>query len=136
VSLLWARFFALVTYADMNLVVQTIGGAFLVSAGESAFEAVLTKRLRESDSAVSPITVIGTGATEVRTAFAPADLPFILRAYVEGIQTAFIVAITLACVCTVVAFGAKWQKLQSASKPGVASGTQSSTKSVEADAAA
>lgn len=122
-SLLWARFFALVTYADMNLVVQTIGGAFLVSAGESAFEAVLTKRLRESDPAVNPITVIGTGATDVRTAFATADLPFILRAYVEGIQTAFIVAITLACVCTVVAFGAKWQKLQSASRPGVASGT-------------
>jgi len=136
VSLLGARFFGLVTYADMNLVVQTIGGAFLVSAGESAFEAVLTKRLRDSDPAVSPIRVIGTGATDVRTAFAPADLPFILRAYVEGIQTAFIVAITLACVCTVVAFGAKWQKLQSASKPGVANDTQSSTKSVEADAAA
>ena len=135
-SLLGARFFALVTHADMNLVVQTIGGAFLVSAGESAFEAVLTKRLRESDPAVSPLAVIGTGATDVRTAFAPADLPFILRAYTEGIQTAFIVAITLACLCTVVAFGAKWQKLQSAPKPGVASGTQSSTKSEEADAAA
>ena len=135
-SLLGPRFFALATYADPTLVVQTIGGAFLVSAGESAFEAVLTKKLSESDSTVSPLAVIGTGATDVRTAFSPTDLPFILRAYVEGIQTAFIVAITLACVCTVVAFGAKWQKLQSASKPGVASGAQASTKSVEADTAA
>ena len=118
----------------MHLVIQTIGGAFLVSAGESAFEAVLTKKLRQSDPAVNPITVIGTGATDVRTAFAAADLPFILRAYVEGIQTAFIVAIALACVCTIVAFGAKWQKLQSANKPVVTSGAPSGTKSEDADA--
>ena len=67
----------------------------------------------------------------MRTAFSPTDLPLILRAYVEGIQTAFIVAIALACVCTIVAFGAKWEKLQAAPKPGAAG--DGSTKAVEAE---
>ncbi len=112
-------------------VIQTIGGAFLVSAGESAFEAVLTKNLRESDPSINPIKVIGTGATDVRTDFAPADIPFILQAYVKGIQTAFIVAVALACTCTIIAFGAKWQKMQPASNHKYDDGVESSTKTAD-----
>jgi len=96
----------------MIIFVQTIGGAFLVSAGTSAFQAKLTSSLQASDPKINPIKVIGTGATDIRTVFSSADLPFILRAYVKGIQTAFIVAVTLACACTVLAFAARWQKLQ------------------------
>lgn len=94
--------------------IQTIGGAFLVSAGESAFESRLTHKLKQTDPLVSPLKVIGTGATDVRSTFSATDLPFILDAYIDGIKTAFIVAIALACACTVISFGAKWQKLQSA----------------------
>lgn len=99
-------------------VVQTIGGAFLVSAGEAAFESVLTKDLRKWDPSVSPLKVIGTGATEVRSSFLAKDIPFILRAYVDGIQTAFIVAIALSATCTLIAFGTRWQKLQAAPQHG------------------
>lgn len=116
----------------MIIFVQTIGGAFLVSAGESAFEATLTKKLLASDPSVNPLQVIGTGATDVRTVFAPADIPFILRAYVSGIQTAFIVAIALAGACTIIAFGAKWQKLQSPPKPEEANNTEPSITATEA----
>jgi MFS transporter, DHA2 family, glioxin efflux transporter len=123
--------FELVVYTDINVVVQTFGGAFLVSAGESAFEATLTKKLRALDPSVSPIEVIGTGATDVRTVFAPADIPFILRAYVGGIQTAFIVAIAMAGACTVIAFGAKWQKLQPAPKAEEANNAELSSESME-----
>ena len=70
----------------------------------------------------------------MRTVFSPADLPFILRAYVDGIQTAFIVAIALACLCTIIAFGTKWQKLQPAPKIGMVDGAESSTKILEAKA--
>ncbi|KAG0645789.1 putative efflux pump gsfJ [Hyphodiscus hymeniophilus] len=97
--------------------IQTIGGAFLVSAGESAFESRLIKKLSVTDPSVSPLKVIGTGATDVRSTFSATDLPFILRAYVDGIQTAFIVAIALASVCTIIAFGAPWKKLESAAAP-------------------
>jgi hypothetical protein len=70
----------------------------------------------------------------VRTVFAPADIPFILRAYVDGIQTAFIVAIAMACACTIISFGAKWQKLQAASEPREVDSAESSSKTAEADA--
>jgi hypothetical protein len=112
-------------YADIKfLVVQTIGGAFLVSAGESAFEAILTKKLHQTDPSVSALKVIGTGATDVRTTFSATDLPFILNAYVKGIQTAFIVSITFAALCTVLAFAAPWKKLESADAPAVTEETE------------
>jgi hypothetical protein len=53
---------------------------------------------------------------------------------VDGIQTAFIVAIALACACTILSFGTKWQKLQAASEPREADGAGSGSKTAEADA--
>jgi MFS transporter, DHA2 family, glioxin efflux transporter len=47
---------------------------------------------------------------------------------VDGIQTAFIVAIALAAACTIIAFGTKWQKLQSAPKAEEANSTELSIK--------
>ena len=83
----------------------------------------MTHKLKQTDPSVSPLKVIGTGATDVRSTFSATDLPFILDAYVEGIKTAFIVAIVLACACTVISFGAKWQKLQSAPTASETAGT-------------
>lgn len=114
--------------------IQTIGGAFLVSAGESAFEATLSKKLRQTDPSVDPIKVIGTGATDIRTTFSAEDLPFILRAYVDGIRTAFIVAIALASISCLIALGAKWQKLQPAETPAAAADTKTAAKKEEAGA--
>ena len=113
------------------LVIQTIGGAFLVSAGESAFEGILIKKLRKSDPSVSPLQVIGTGATDVRSTFSSTDLPFILRAYVSGIQTAFIVGTALAGTATVLSLAAKWQKMQSPPKEKEASGAASGITTME-----
>jgi hypothetical protein len=72
----------------------------------------------------------------VRKVFSATDLPFILRAYVDGIQTAFIVAIALACACTVVAFGTKWQKMQPAVKPEEPERAELGDKALEANATA
>lgn len=54
----------------------------------------------------------------------------------HGIQTAFIVAIALACACTVIAFGTKWQKLQAAPHPTESDVAESNTKVLEAEAEA
>jgi hypothetical protein len=78
----------------------------------------LTSSLLSADASISPLEVIGTGATDLRTVFSATEVPIILRAYVKGIQTAFIVAIALAAACTVISFGANWQKLQAAPKDG------------------
>jgi hypothetical protein len=80
----------------------------------------LTSSLLSADASISPLEVIGTGATDLRTVFSATEVPIILRAYVKGIQTAFIVAIALAVACTVISFGANWQKLQAAPKDGAA----------------
>lgn len=110
-------------------VVQTIGGAFLVSAGQSAFVAKLTEYLVQNNGAISPAKVVGTGATDIRNVFTAEELPFILRGYVKGIQTAFIVSIALAGACTLIAFAADWKKLAPAEEGGQA---QSQEKGVEA----
>ncbi|KFY31150.1 hypothetical protein V493_01360 [Pseudogymnoascus sp. VKM F-4281 (FW-2241)] len=102
----------------MIIFVQTIGGAFLVSAGQSAFVAKLSEYIVQSGPSISAPQVIGTGATEIRRVFAAEEVPIILRAYVQGIQTSFIVAIALAGACTLIAFVAKWQKLEAASADG------------------
>jgi hypothetical protein len=81
-----------------------------------------------SGSAISPLEVIGTGATDIRTVFKPEQIPIILRAYVHGIQTAFIVAIALAAVCTLAAFGAKFGKMQAAPKEGESPAAETSVE--------
>ncbi|KFY34341.1 hypothetical protein V494_06860 [Pseudogymnoascus sp. VKM F-4513 (FW-928)] len=102
----------------MIIFVQTIGGAFLVSAGQSAFVAKLSESLIQSGSGIVPADVIATGATDIRKLFSPAEVAVILRAYVKGIQTAFIVAIALAATCTLLAFLASWEKLVPAEGEG------------------
>ncbi|KFY15539.1 hypothetical protein V492_01921 [Pseudogymnoascus sp. VKM F-4246] len=102
----------------MIIFVQTIGGAFLVSAGQSAFVAKLSESLIQSGSGISPPQVIATGATDIRRLFSPAEVAVIMRAYVKGIQTAFIVAIALAATCTLLAFLASWEKLVPAEGEG------------------
>lgn len=84
-----------------------------------------------SDTAISPLKVIGTGATDIRRVFTSEEVPIILRAYVKGIQTAFIVAIALAGACTIIAFAAEWKELES---PSVDGETPSLETSVEAKA--
>lgn len=110
---------------------QTIGGAFLVSAGESAFESTLLKQLSATAPWIDPLQVISTGATDVRKVFPPADVPFILRAYVRGIQTALIVAVAVAGTCTIIAFGAKWEKMQAPPKAEEATEAEVIEESIE-----
>ena len=45
---------------------------------------------------IDPAKVIATGATEIRTAFPPDQVPAIVLAYMKGIKTVFALAIALA----------------------------------------
>ncbi|KAH8592860.1 major facilitator superfamily domain-containing protein [Bisporella sp. PMI_857] len=96
----------------MLIFIQTLGGALLVSAGQSAFAARLTQHLVAADAGISPAQVVGTGATDIRKVFTPEEVPIILQAYMSGLHAAFIVAIALAAACTIIAFGASLEKLQ------------------------
>ncbi|KAK4164959.1 putative HC-toxin efflux carrier TOXA [Cladorrhinum sp. PSN259] len=72
---------------------QTVGGAFWVSAAQSAFVNQLVKRLATSAPDANPFLVLGTGATQIRTVFPPEQVPGILIAYMAGIKTSLAIAV-------------------------------------------
>ncbi|KAK4175163.1 major facilitator superfamily domain-containing protein [Triangularia setosa] len=71
---------------------QTVGGAFWVSAGQSAFVNELMKELAISAPDVNSLAVLGTGATQIMTVFPAEQVPGILIAYMAGIRTALAIA--------------------------------------------
>ncbi|KAL8654040.1 MAG: hypothetical protein Q9226_003585 [Calogaya cf. arnoldii] len=74
---------------------QTIGGAFSVAAGQSAFENRLISSLPTNAPGVSVTQTVQTGATDLRQVFSGADLTGIVASYLEGIQLSFAIAIAL-----------------------------------------
>ncbi|KAF2259086.1 MFS general substrate transporter [Lojkania enalia] len=75
---------------------QTIGGAFTLSAAQSAFVNKMTRTLAKTAPSINPSTVIGTGATQIRTAFPLSLVPTIVDAYMDGIKVTFTIVIALA----------------------------------------
>lgn len=95
---------------------QTIGGAFMVAAAQSAFVNVLVKTLPHTAPTVDPGLVVLTGATDLRKAFPQREiLQGILRAYMHGLKISFAIGIasTGMAFIIVILFG-KWDKLNTA----------------------
>lgn len=93
---------------------QTIGGSLFVSAGQSAMVNVLLNVLRGETSTVDAFKVAMTGATELREVFSSEQMSFILGAYMQGLQAAFLVAVIASCLATVACMGIQWKKLSGA----------------------
>ena len=105
---------------NISLAIQTLGGAFFVSAGQSALTNVLTITLPVYAPSVDPTEIILTGATELRSVFTPEQIPGILLAYMQGLKAAYIIAIIASGIATLVSLGSRWQKLQGANVAAVA----------------
>ncbi|KAF2112525.1 major facilitator superfamily domain-containing protein [Lophiotrema nucula] len=72
---------------------QTIGGAFTISASQTAFVNRLVRTAKHTAPGVSPLALIGTGATDIRRVF-PAELvPGIVEAYMAGVKVVFALVI-------------------------------------------
>lgn len=102
----------LATVSAVTLFLQTIGGAFWVSAGESAFINRLVQKLPDTAPHVNPQLVAAVGATDLRKVFSPEDIPGILLAYMDGLKTAFILAIALGGVSVIVSLFPRWVSLK------------------------
>jgi MFS transporter, DHA2 family, glioxin efflux transporter len=76
-------------------VFQTIGGSFIVSAGQSAFENRLINRLPHYAPSVDAVQVIRAGATGIST-FPSAVRPGIILSYLDGLHVVFALGIALA----------------------------------------
>ncbi|KAK0658710.1 major facilitator superfamily domain-containing protein [Cercophora samala] len=90
---------------------QTVGGAFWVSAGQSAFVNELMKELAISAPDVNALAVLGTGATQIRTVFPAEQVPGILIAYMAGIKTALAIAIGAVGFSFVFSLFFSWRRL-------------------------
>ncbi|KAH8880976.1 MFS general substrate transporter [Thozetella sp. PMI_491] len=73
------------------LVSQTLGGAFGLSAAQSAFVNKLVSSLAANAPDVDTATIVATGATEFRKVFAPEQIPRIIQAYQDGLYVVFII---------------------------------------------
>jgi hypothetical protein len=108
----------LASASAITLFLQTIGGAFWVSAGQAAFVNRLSQRLLETAPTVNPQQVIATGATELRHIFTPEQIPGILDAYMDGLKLTFLLCIVLAAVTLVVSAFPKWVSLKGKAAAG------------------
>jgi hypothetical protein len=102
----------LASVSAVTLFLQTIGGAFWVSAGQSAFVNMLVERIPELVPNLDPKLIVATGASELHNVFNGADIPGILEAYMDGLRVTFIVCIALGAVSAVVSLFPKWVNLK------------------------
>lgn len=92
-------------------VFQTVGGAFTVSSAQAAFINQAIIRLRTSAPDVDAARLIATGASEIRKAFTPEELPGVLVAYMHGLKAAFAVSIAFCGIAFLVTLVVPWSRL-------------------------
>ena len=98
---------------------QTIGGAFMVSAAQAALVNVLLKVLPHSAPDVNPVTVVLTGATDLRKAFTPDQVAGILIAYMRGLKISFAIGIaSTGMALVIITVFQKWNRLNPAAIAG------------------
>lgn len=92
-------------------VFQTVGGAFTVSAAQAAFINQMLAKLAMSASDVDPSRLIAVGASELRSAFKPEQLPEIIAAYMQGLKAVFAVSIGLCVIAFLTTLIIPWSTL-------------------------
>lgn len=82
-----------------------MGGAILVSAGESILSNRLLQALAINVPELDPAEVLNVGASGLRKHFSPTVLPGITESYTVGLKGAFALGIAVAVAAVVTSFG-------------------------------
>lgn len=98
-------------FLTLHTVFVTVGGAFFVSAAQSAFNSQMMKELAKRLPEIDPGMVLATGATQIRHAFPAEQVPVILDAYMIGLKAVFAVMIAAYGISTVVSVFGSWERL-------------------------
>ena len=98
-------------FLTLHAVFVTVGGAFFVSAAQSAFNNQMIKELARRLPEVDPGMVLATGATQIRHAFPASQVPVILDAYMVGLKAVFAVMIAAYGISTLVSVFGSWERL-------------------------
>ncbi|RDW68861.1 MDR family MFS transporter [Aspergillus mulundensis] len=89
----------------------TVGGAFFLSAAQSAFNNQLLKELAATLPELDPATALGTGATQIRNAFSSDQVPLVIDAYMVGLKAIFAIMIGAFGIATLIGFLGSWKRL-------------------------
>jgi hypothetical protein len=89
----------------------TVGGAFFISAAQSAFNNQVIKELVKRLPDINPEMVLGTGATRIRESFSSSQVPIVLDAYMVGLKAVFAIMTAAYGVSTVLALFGSWGRL-------------------------
>ncbi|KAF7596697.1 hypothetical protein BBP40_000620 [Aspergillus hancockii] len=99
---------------------QCLAGTIWVQAGQAIFDNYLIHSLGHWQPDVNPQRVIDAGATGLSDVFGEAQLPGILKAYMEALKAQFVLDTVLAGIATVVALGLGIRKLNMSPGAGMA----------------
>jgi hypothetical protein len=95
----------------LGTVFQTVGGAFFVSAAQSAFVNKIISVAATTAPTVNPLMIIATGATQIRNVFTDEQIPGILVAYMAGIKVAFAIALAGVGTAFAISLFSSWGRL-------------------------
>lgn len=110
----------LASVSAITLFLQTIGGAFWVSAGQAAFANKLAQKVPQTAPGVNPSLVIATGATDLRNVFTDEQLSGVMEAYMDGLKVTFLLSIVLGGITVIISLFPKWVSLKGKVTAGAA----------------
>ncbi|KAF2759312.1 MFS general substrate transporter [Pseudovirgaria hyperparasitica] len=90
----------------MAVFFQTLAGAAFIQTAQALFQNELITSLPANVPGIDPLRVVSTGATELRNVFPPNEIVGIVASYLQGLKDAYILAVALAGVATVIAIAA------------------------------
>jgi hypothetical protein len=96
---------------------QTLGGAVMLTCGETIFTNSLRDTIPIYAKGVNPEAIVVAGATGVRAIITdPTQLAGVLIAYSKSIDRVFYLAIGCSCACFLCALGMGWKDIRKKSK--------------------
>jgi hypothetical protein len=99
-------------FLTSHTVIQTLGGAFGVSAAQTAFQNILLKRLAVTAAGLNPAVVLEAGASEIRGRIPAEYIQGVLEAYVSGFRGTIIVAIAFSGAAFLAGFGFRFTNIK------------------------
>jgi hypothetical protein len=112
--------FTCLTNNNTSVVIQTIGGALLVSAAQAAFVNTLISELLKNAPNIEPGLVIAAGATGLRDAFTGDQLPGLLVSYMAALRVAYAIAIATSGAAAIIGLFAPWTSIKGKVSMGAA----------------
>ena len=89
-----------------------MGGAVFVAAGQCVYNNRLVQGVVHASTALDLATVLETGASELRKAFAGEALDVVLNAYLDGLQVCFIFGAVVSGVAILIGFFAPFRSIK------------------------